>query len=54
MNVLKREKQPEAIAMLAEGSRIRSVERMTGIHRDRVMHQGVRIGNRYIKLMDAG
>jgi IS1 family transposase len=53
MNVLKREKQIQAVSMLAEGSSIRSVERMTGIHRDTVMRLGVRIGNGCINLMDA-
>ncbi len=53
MNVLKREKQIQAVAMLAEGSSIRSIERMTGIHRDTVMRLGSRIGNGCINLMDA-
>lgn len=53
MNVLKREKQETAIAMLAEGSSIRSVERVTGIHRDTIMRLGVRIGNGCINLLDA-
>lgn len=36
-NVLSKDKQIAAIAALAEGSSIRSVERMTGIHRDTIM-----------------
>lgn len=51
MNVLKREKQEQAIAMLAEGSSIRSVERVTGIHRDTIMRLMVRIGNGCRNLM---
>lgn len=33
-----------AVGMLCEGNSIRSVERMTGIHRDTVMRLGVRMG----------
>lgn len=36
------EKQAVAIGALCEGNSIRSVERMTGIHRDTVMRLGVR------------
>lgn len=43
-NVLPKEKQVQVIAALAEGSSIRSVERMTGIHRDTVMRLGVKVG----------
>lgn len=41
--VLKREKQVAAISVLVEGSSIRSVERMTGIHRDTIMRLGIRV-----------
>src|SRR6266511_992534 len=41
------------VAALAEGCSIRSVERMTGIHRDTIMRLGVRIGQGCAKLMDA-
>ncbi|MCG2722569.1 MAG: hypothetical protein L6290_11245 [Thermodesulfovibrionales bacterium] len=37
MNILKAEKQEMAIAALVEGSSVRSVERMTGIHRDTII-----------------
>ncbi len=40
-NVLKKEKQVAVISALAEGSSIRSIERMTGIHRDTIMRLGV-------------
>ncbi len=43
-NVLKKEKQIIAISALCEGLSIRSVERMTGIHRDTIMRLGVHVG----------
>ncbi|HTQ30359.1 MAG TPA: IS1 family transposase, partial [Opitutaceae bacterium] len=51
-NVLPVEKQVMAISALAEGSSIRSIERMTGIHRDTIMRLGVRIGEACGRLMD--
>jgi IS1 family transposase len=44
MNVLPREKQIEIVAALVEGCSIRSIERLTGVHRDTVMRLGVQIG----------
>lgn len=44
MNVLSFEKQVAVIAALCEGLSIRSVERLTGVHRDTVMRLGVRVG----------
>lgn len=41
-----------AVSMLAEGSSIRSIERVTGIHRDTIMRLGVRVGEACQKLMD--
>jgi len=52
MNVLSKEKQVMAVSALAEGSSIRSIERMTGIHRDTIMRLGVRIGTGCAKIMD--
>ncbi|MDP3072728.1 MAG: IS1 family transposase [Opitutaceae bacterium] len=46
------EKQAVAIGALCEGNSIRSVERMTGIHRDTVMRLGVRVGEACRDLMD--
>ena len=43
-NVLSKDKQIAVIGALAEGSSIRSIERMTGVHRDTVMRLGVRVG----------
>jgi hypothetical protein len=43
-NVLPIEKQVAIINALAEGSGIRQIERMTGVHRDTIMRLGVRVG----------
>ena len=43
-NILNTDKQIADIAFLAEGSSIRSIERITGIHRDTIMRLGVKIG----------
>jgi IS1 family transposase len=43
-NVLATEKKIQVISALAEGNSIRSVERMTGIHRDTIMRLGVKVG----------
>src|SRR5580693_6895981 len=52
-NVLNTDKQIAIIAALSEGSSIRSIERMTGIHRDTIMRLGVRVGQGCTSLMDA-
>jgi IS1 family transposase len=52
MNILKIEKQEAAIAALVEGSSIRSVERMTGIHRDTIMRLMVRTGEKCAEIHD--
>ena len=44
MNKLSIEKQALAVGALVEGASIRSVERMTGIHRDTIMRLMVRTG----------
>jgi IS1 family transposase len=51
-NLLPTDKKIQVIAALAEGSCIRSIERMTGIHRDTVMRLGVKIGEGCTRLMD--
>jgi len=51
-NELKTEKKAQAVSMLCEGNSIRSVERMTGIHRDTVMRLGVRVGEGCQRIMD--
>ena len=52
MNTLSREQQTQVIAALVEGNSIRSVERMTQIHRDTIMRLAVRIGESCDALMD--
>jgi transposase-like protein len=52
-NYLSKDKQIAVTAALAEGNSIRSIERMTGIHRDSIMRLGVRIGQGCAKLLDA-
>lgn len=51
-NVLDREKQVAVISALAEGSSIRSIERITGVHRDTIMRLGVRVGQGCAVLLD--
>jgi IS1 family transposase len=52
-NVLNTDKQVAVISALAEGSSIRAIERMTGIHRDTIMRLGVRVGEGCTALLDA-
>jgi IS1 family transposase len=51
-NNLSPEKQAIAVRALAEGNSIRSIERMTGIHRDTIMRLGVRVGEGCAAVMD--
>lgn len=51
MNCLPIEKQVLVTNALAEGSSIRSIERMTGINRNTIMSLGVRIGNACTRMM---
>lgn len=43
-NVLPKDKQIAIIGALAEGSSIRSIERLTGVPRDTIMRLGIRVG----------
>jgi IS1 family transposase len=52
-NVLNMDKQIMVIGALAEGSSIRSIERMTGVHRDTIMRLGVKVGQGCTDLMDS-
>jgi len=52
MNLLPREKQIDIIAALTEGMSIRSVERLTGVHRDTIMRLGARVGRGCAELHD--
>jgi IS1 family transposase len=51
-NVLSIDKQVAIISALAEGSSIRAIERMTGVHRDTIMRLGVRVGKGCQTLLD--
>ena len=51
-NVLSDEKQAMIIGALAEGSGIRQIERMTGVHRDTIMRLGVRVGQGCADVLD--
>jgi hypothetical protein len=51
-NHLSRDKQIAVTAALAEGNSIRSIERMTGIHRYTIMRLGIRIGKGCAILLD--
>lgn len=44
-NKLNFDKKVMAVSMLCEGNSIRSIERITGVHRDTIMRLGVRVGN---------
>jgi len=52
-NVLSTDKQIAIVALLAEGSTIRSIERITGVHRDTIMRLGVKVGRGCTALLDA-
>lgn len=42
-NILNKDKKIAVIGALAEGSSIRSIERITGMHRDTIMRLGVKL-----------
>ncbi len=52
-NVLNTDKQIAIIGALAEGSSIRSIERLTGVHRDTIMRLGVKVGQGCEMLLDS-
>src|SRR6267378_1096611 len=52
-NNLPTEKKITAISLLCEGSSIRSIERIIGVHRDTIMRLGVRVGETCAKIHDA-
>jgi IS1 family transposase/lambda repressor-like predicted transcriptional regulator len=52
MNVLKKEKQEAIVSALVEGASIRSVERMTGVHRDTIDRLLLRVGAKCEEIMD--
>lgn len=52
-NVLSTDKKIAIIGGLAEGSSIRSIERITGVHRDTITRLGVKVGQGCTALMDS-
>lgn len=52
MNNLASDKKTMAVSMLAEGSSIRAIERVTGVHRDTIMRLGVRVGEGCARIQD--
>ena len=52
-NVLPKDKQIAIISLLAEGSSIRAISRVTGIHQDTICRLGVRVGKGCARLLDA-
>lgn len=52
-NILSKDKQISVVGALAEGSSIRSIERITGIHRDTIMRLGIRVGQGCAAVMNA-
>jgi hypothetical protein len=52
-NVLPLDKQIAVIGALAEGSSIRSIERIAGVHRDTIMRLGVPVGKGCAMLLDS-
>ena len=51
-NTLSTDKKIAIIGSLTEGSSIRSIERMTGVHRDTIMRLGVKVGQGCKAFMD--
>src|SRR5947208_7157734 len=52
-NVLPKDKQIQIISALAEGSSMRAISRITGVHQDTICRLGVRIGQGCAALLDA-
>lgn len=52
-NMLKTEKKAAAISMLCEGSSIRAVERITGVHGDTIGRLALRVGGACKTILDA-
>lgn len=52
MNVVPKERQIQVLNALVEGNSIRSIERMTGTHRDTIMRLLCRVGERCAWLLD--
>src|SRR3954470_10679351 len=52
MNCLKKDRQIAVLELLVEGCSIRSIERLTGIHRDTIMRLAVRAGQACQRLLN--
>ena len=52
MNRLKKEKELAVVSALVEGVSIRSIERMTGVHRDKILRYLNRVGENCSRLLD--
>ena len=52
MNITPKERQIQVLKALVESNSIRSIERMTGIHRDTIMRLLVRVGDKCQEIMD--
>lgn len=52
VNVLKQEKKIQVLNALIEGCSIRSIERMTGVHRDTIMRLGLEVGEKCQRVLD--
>lgn len=53
MNRLSIENQALILSLLSEGNSIRSIERMSGVHRDTIMRLAVRVGQQCAEFMDS-
>ena len=53
MNTLSQEKQTQVLSLLVEGASIRSIERVTGVHRDTICRLLGRAGETCSRLLDA-
>jgi len=52
MNALAADRKHTIVNALVEGTSIRSIERMTGIHRDTIMRLGLNVGNACARFLD--
>ncbi len=52
-NVLDKQKQQAIIHLLVEGNSIRSIERLTGVHRDTIMRLAVKVGGKCKTFLNA-
>ena len=52
MNTLPNDKKALILSLLSEGNLIRSIERMTGVHRDTIMRLTVSVGEKCAKFLD--